>query len=255
MLDRIRWKEKTSIALVAVVILAFTGPFGTFSALSFTGRLTYWAFTVVSVGAVINATVALIVGSGWFSRVSQRAAIFGGVVVGAIPGTGVVYMIEWLGYGTGHHASPAWFIYLAVLVISVGIALVGFRFDIVGNNPETPSGSVAEKSLFDRLDPMIGRDLISLSNQDHYLEVQTTRGKDTVLYCIADAVIELQDLEGLQIHRSHWVALAHVTKLRRKGSSYLVALTDGRSLPVSRQHVKPLRLALSDAVTRSAQGG
>ena len=252
MQSRIRWKEKILLVPVFITVLAFTGPFGTFAALDFGSRVVYWGIAVIGVGAVMNTAVYLASSTGWFPSVSAPAMVLGAVAVGALPGTGVIYLIEWLGLGTGTGTGPLWFIYLAVLAVSIGIVLIDYRSTIFGAGASRSRVASPSETFFGRVNPMIGRDLISLSNQDHYLEVCTTGGKDFVLYRMGDAEEHLEDMGGLRIHRSHWVALAHVTNLRRDGSSYRVDLSDGRSLPVSRPHVKRLRSALAEIATATA---
>ena len=49
-----------------------------------------------------------------------------------------------------------------------------------------------------------------------------------------DAIAETAPVEGLQVHRSHWVALAEVRKSRRQQSRGFLTMSDGREIPVSR---------------------
>ena len=92
--------------------------------------------------------------------------------------------------------------------------------------------------LLDQLPAALGRDLVALSSQLHYLEVLTDRGRMLVLYNLRDAVQELDGvIAGLQIHRSHWVADAHVRRLVKRGSGWVCELTTAHELPVSRRRV------------------
>ena len=81
----------------------------------------------------------------------------------------------------------------------------------------------------------------------HYLRLRTTAGEALVLYPFGKAVADLTEAGvGLQIHRSHWVATAHVGRVVRRGQGALCTLSTGLTLPVSRQYRAPL-LAVSAA--------
>jgi DNA-binding LytR/AlgR family response regulator len=73
--------------------------------------------------------------------------------------------------------------------------------------------------------------------------VTTTAGRALVLLRLSDAIAEAEGVPGLQIHRSHWVTLAAVARVRRDGARVLLVLKDGRELPVSRTFMPQARLA------------
>ncbi len=95
-----------------------------------------------------------------------------------------------------------------------------------------------------RLPTRLGRDLVRVSVYDHYVEAHTRRGHELILIRFADALAELDGYDGLQIHRSHWVARAAVRRvLRGEGRSLSVELDDGTRLPVSRSRESAVREA------------
>ena len=49
-------------------------------------------------------------------------------------------------------------------------------------------------------------ELYAIESEDHYLRVHTSAGQELILMRLADAVRELAGVEGLQTHRSWWVA-------------------------------------------------
>lgn len=107
-----------------------------------------------------------------------------------------------------------------------------------------PAPAPADRPLFLRnLDPDLGQELVSLTTHDHYLEVVTRAGRGKILKRMADAVAELGPYPGMQIHRSHWVALDAIDRLDRDGRKMHAVLHDGRSLPVSRPNVAALAKA------------
>ncbi len=72
--------------------------------------------------------------------------------------------------------------------------------------------------------------------KDHYTELVTTRGRQLVLLRFADAMKEIGQTEGLQVHRSHWIADADVASLRKQAGRLHVVTRDGSEIPVSCSH-------------------
>lgn len=93
---------------------------------------------------------------------------------------------------------------------------------------------VAAPAFWDRTPNELGRDLVALSAELHYTRVYTTQGDALILYSFGKAVNELNADEGFQIHRSHWVAHAHIRSVTPRGQGALCQLSNGLSLPVSR---------------------
>jgi DNA-binding LytR/AlgR family response regulator len=98
-------------------------------------------------------------------------------------------------------------------------------------------------AILDRL-PLDRRGaLVALSAEDHYVRVVTRTGEALVLIRLADAMRETGDLPGLQVHRSHWVALDAVRAVRRSGDGAVLTLATGHELPASRRFIPALRQA------------
>jgi hypothetical protein len=109
-------------------------------------------------------------------------------------------------------------------------------------DPTPPSSSVrppeaGEVLFWSRTPPTLGRDLVALTAELHYLRVETSAGNALILYPFGQAVAELTACgwEGSQIHRSHWVAHAHVSELRRRDGQVFCILDTGARLPVGRR--------------------
>jgi hypothetical protein len=106
-----------------------------------------------------------------------------------------------------------------------------------------PAGDRVRASPLDRLPPAIGRDLVSISADLHYLHVVTTRGRATLLGSLSHVEADLAD-HGVRLHRAHWVALAQVRRLVKSERGWRCELRDGRRLPVSRRRVGDVRARL-----------
>lgn len=110
------------------------------------------------------------------------------------------------------------------------------------DEPE-PAATAADEGLLDRLPFAVGRQLVSISADLHYLLVVTRRGRATLLGSLTEAERELGEC-GVRIHRSHWVALDAVRRLRRSAQGWRCELVDGRSLPVSRRRAADIKRRL-----------
>jgi DNA-binding LytR/AlgR family response regulator len=85
--------------------------------------------------------------------------------------------------------------------------------------------------------------LVALSVEDHYVRIRTTKGEAMILMQLGDAIREVGDTPGLQVHRSHWVALDQIRAVTRKGDGAIVSLRHGPDVPVSRANLPKLREA------------
>jgi DNA-binding LytR/AlgR family response regulator len=79
--------------------------------------------------------------------------------------------------------------------------------------------------------------------EDHYLRLHTSKGQDLILMRLADALAELDGLQGARTHRSWWVARAAVRQVERADGRATLTLEGGLQVPVSRVHIKILREA------------
>jgi DNA-binding LytR/AlgR family response regulator len=99
----------------------------------------------------------------------------------------------------------------------------------------------SEPDILTRLKPHNRGALVRLSVEDHYTDVVTTLGHELILLRFADALKELGGTPGLQVHRSHWIAVAHVDKLKRDNGKLFVVMKDGTEIPVSRPNLETVR--------------
>ena len=97
--------------------------------------------------------------------------------------------------------------------------------------------------FFERLPTEIGRELVYIKTEDHYVGVHTTAGSARVLVRFADAVDELGDL-GMQVHRCYWVAHGQMAELLTRGHRTSLRLTDDREVPVSRRYLPDVKAVL-----------
>lgn len=101
-------------------------------------------------------------------------------------------------------------------------------------SPPAPPAAPRAPAILQRLRPDRRGALIRMSMHDHYVEVVTDRGAELVLLRLSDAMDEAAPVEGMQVHRSHWVARHAVKEVKREAGRLRLSLSDGSEAPVSR---------------------
>jgi hypothetical protein len=101
--------------------------------------------------------------------------------------------------------------------------------------PPSPNASPAPIRFLDRLpEKLKGGTPVC---EDHYLRLHTSKGSDLILMRLADAIAELEGIEGAQTHRSWWVAKDAIAEVKRNEGRVALALKNGTEAPVSRPNV------------------
>ena len=162
-----------------------------------------------------------------------------GALVFSVPFTAVIPVVTHLVLGD-IYAPPPLALFLSVFAIAVMIRLGMLIFRPKPVEAATGAGAAP---FLKRLSPRLGRDLVRLIVQDHYVEAHTPLGSELILMRFSDAVGELGGIEGFRTHRSHWVARAAIADVAREGGRVLVVTTDGTRVPVSRSYTPTLRAA------------
>lgn len=229
---------QAGVALVA----GLSGPFGTFAAFGLPVRMAYWAAVVFGTYALgTGITLAL------ERRLAGRPVWLQAGALGLAVGSAVVVFLALINgplrgwQGLDHALDPTG----AAGAFAVSWVVMGLRAMLAARDPARSPAMVAAPAarLMARL-PLDKRGaLVALAVQDHYVEVTTTRGRHLVLMRLSDAIAEAEGVPGLQVHRSHWVALAQVRAARRQGEGALLTLSDGREVPVARARFGAVREA------------
>lgn len=110
--------------------------------------------------------------------------------------------------------------------------------------PASPGAPVFDDFLR-RLSPSLGRDVIALQSEDHYVRVHTRLGDTLVLATLSDAIagVERSGIVGQRVHRSWWVAHGAVASANTSGRRMTAVLGNGIEVPVSHTYREVARLA------------
>ncbi len=215
-------------------------PFGT-SALDIGPRFLYF-FGMISVGwaqwvLIVRTIHRLTSTDPWppVVCVSVSSTVFAGLM--ALE----VHLVRgWLP-GAPVHSGVASFLWLLAAMLAFclfGQLLVRFVAATATDPPQDAGGGVR---FLKRIPNGIAGDLLSLRTEDHYLRIHTTAGSDLILFRLKDALAELDGADGMQVHRSYWVARDAIEAIERKGRKVILVLKNGLHVPVSESFLPAVR--------------
>ena len=223
--------------LAAGIVLGIAGPFGTEEAMRVLPRIIYWS-AIATITFLTGSLIALAIERAFAaSKLSPWAiSTLAGFAIGIVVALEII-LLNWATFGLSLRA-PGYAAPLAMnaIVVSIVISLAA-RFIA----PEPASKPQAAPRLLDRLPFEKRGRLVALSVSDHYVDVITTKGQELLLMRLSDAILETAPEAGLQVHRSHWVALSAVETARRDGARAILTLSNGTEIPVSRTYLPTVK--------------
>jgi hypothetical protein len=255
------------IVLAAVVVL-FTaiGPFGTGEHMGVLPRFGFW---LVNLSATVWIAVVFVIFADLYLEdliASSFVRMFTGSLLSspAIALTTMLIVYSWRG------PEPSWTVYLGNVAQTIPVSIVftllfwaSMRHEkqlrLAAQATGTAAASNVEAivalqerpvpeppALIARLKPENRAPIQRLSAEDHYTLTVTSRGRELILIRFSDALSELGDTIGTQIHRSHWIAQTAFDGLVTKDGKLLARLKDGTELPVSRSFAAKVKAKVAN---------
>lgn len=90
--------------------------------------------------------------------------------------------------------------------------------------------------------------LLMIQAEEHYIRITSKDNVELVRFRFSDAISQLPDTTGIQVHRSHWLSFAAVSKWSKlPDGRLLVTLWDNRTVKVPRSRRKQFENALGEA--------
>ena len=233
------------IVVVIAVVLGLAGPFGTYD-LPVGARLAYWLITVATTFAIGDFAITFIRAALW--RLNKWFLLPIAGIIGAVPVTAIVTGLNILAFEPNFGAIDLLPLFIYCVAITTGVTLILYVLEPRGSQGDLLAADGQAKKtehppLLDRLPVHKRGRLVRLSVLDHYVEIETEMGAELVLMRLSDAMKETAGAGGLQIHRSHWIALDGVREVRRVDGKLLVHTVSGGKLPVSRTYLPALKQA------------
>ena len=226
--------------LAIVLIFVVTGPYGTMESMPTGKRFAYWLIlhAVAWSIAILFSIFADALLRKSLDRMFWRMMI--GSLVAALPIGFAIGLVDYAFMGDPISIDSS--LYRAVFALPLCALFCFLTYLTMHRQIEQATAELPlSTSILDRLKPQNRGTLLRLSVKDHYTEVVTSRGRELVLLRFSDALREIGGTPGLQVHRSHWVADAHVASLKRDNGKILILMRDGTQIPVSRSFVEQVR--------------
>lgn len=219
------------------LLLAVLGPFGSYAA-PLADRAIFWVATVL-LGTGLSVVAALLLPTRWRQASLPLYVLGATLVLSPVQTLGVRLLLPLIAPPDLVARFGFWdSLPQAMLLMAVGTTASILFVRGQQRPPAEPTAPIVPRSpdapFFDRLPPALGRDILCLEMEDHYLRVHTALGNSLILLRLRDAVAELRSVPGAQVHKSWWVARAAVIGTERGKSGWELLLTDGRRVPVGR---------------------
>lgn len=233
------WLTDLAACAMVGVILGVVGPFGSFFNDSLPVRIAYWMSVLLISGVIFGLALRW----AWPRARRRGLAAWAWVpvlvlVVSTAPALASRVIAMGLWPGIRHAVGPAEWYGQTVLV---GLVYVGLYMAL---RSRTATGGGEGKTVTARVLPRrLDQSLVCLQMEDHYVRIHTRTGSELVLMSLSQAIAGLEGVEGLQTHRSWWVARSAVTGLVEDGRNLRLMLSNGLEAPVSRTRVAELRAA------------
>jgi hypothetical protein len=240
------WSRDLAIAASVGLFLGLVGPFGSYLNTSRLTVLAYWIGSMLFGAVLFGLTLRPAARLALLLRLPVTGLLLLTLMIAALPLALACHAVAgrlWPGpvadIGLG-----LW--YGQTLVISLPLALC-YRL-AAGAAPRQSNADVApdlpeSRNFLLRLPPHVGRTLLALEMEDHYVRAHTASGSALILIPLHRAIAELESVNGIRTHRSWWVAHDAVTGVVRDGRNLRLQLANGVQAPVARTKIAALREA------------
>ena len=230
------------ILLGVALLCAFIGPFGTATSFSMAFGLIYWGLLVFFCAPIGSLFIAVVQMTGWPGgpKILGLCILFGLIIAA------VVLTLSEVLLGTINQHPGYWIVLFYsftsstfILCFMMFIMNRSGVFQQVGRHQFVVPAARMQSKILDRVPKLEhANEVWALSAQDHYVRILTDKGAALTLTRLADAIAECDGVVGVQIHRSHWVALEFIQNPKTLKKDKFVQLPTGETLPVSKSRMK-----------------
>lgn len=224
---------RVSLWVAITIACVISGPFESGQADNFWASLGFWSLAI-GYGIVLANAIELAM-----QRLQDRSFVLAvltkSVTFSLFYAPFLYIALPFFFPGSSHVYAPPYLLAINAGGIYLVVVLVIYVMIRALSKP-APTEATPSPPILKRLPPAIGRDVQHVTSQDHYVEVKTKLGSELILMRFTDALDELEGLQGVRVHRSHWVAASAVARVQRSGTKVTLRLHDGTKVPVSRSY-------------------
>jgi hypothetical protein len=230
----LRW---IGIAVVAGGILAALGPFGSYANEGPFQRTGYWIASVLLALMLYGTGFRIVTRFARQGSLKWWLALIGVTLLLSVPEAFATRAAAFWLWPELRQLGPSWPLWLTQTITIGLVAMVGAAFIV-----RRPAAPVSAAFPAAAATSPLGRDVLALQMEDHYVRVHRPTGSELILMPLARA-IEGMEAEGLRTHRSWWVASHAVRKVEGNARSMRLHLSNGTIAPVARSAVIHLKAA------------
>jgi hypothetical protein len=235
----IGWTTIGRVLLVSSAVALVISLFGPFGGLGAFFRRAAEIFAYSWTGSLLGLVCARLLFRLGLGRYGPWAIGVGTGVVMAAPMATLVWLGNSVAIGRPLPGEALPTLVWDVALICVGASVLGV---MVSRRPTATEAAPAPPKFLERLPLKLrGAEVWAVEAEDHYLRLHTSKGQDLILMRLSDAVDELHGVEGMQVHRSWWVARDAIADAKRGDGRATLTLKDGSQVPVSRTYAAQLR--------------
>lgn len=238
------WIRNLIGAVLVGGLLGFAGAFSTFD-IELPIRLLYWISSIVACTIVAN-----LVGTALDIIIDSEAkplvyhSVFLMILALILPI--IVVLINHFVFKSPLSVKAYKFLMLPVFIISFFMTVLHFFMEKIPMQSHALSikdtQSASRPKIFDRLDIKFRNcEILAVKSEDHYLRFYTSIGETLILLRLYDAINELEGIEGVQTHRSWWVAINAIDRLEKDYGKNRFILKNALEVPISRGFAPSLK--------------
>jgi hypothetical protein len=241
--------ERVLLVLGVGVLMGLAGPFGSYPPLSTPVRYGVW-IGFVSAGFIAATAAHRLVRE---TRLTLPHPWVRPVIVALASAAPMTFLVAWVislvrpGHTVAPLAIPSLFVAVSAMQLLIVVLLLRDRRE----RSEPVAVAVDDRRagfpepMLARLPNRLGRKIVALQAEDHYLRLHTELGSDLILMRLSDAVGQIDRNLGLQVHRSWWVANGAIAEVEKDGQRTLLRLHNGLRVPVGRTYLAAARTAIA----------
>ena len=236
------WARALSFAGVLGAVLGIVGPFGSYMNGDVLTRIADWAGMTLAGTAITGLLVPLAVRVGTRFGLPRGFALAVGLLVAAAPISVVSAFVAgtiWP-WQTAALRPLDW--YGQTLLVELCVVLLWLLVETARRQRSAAAGPAIPVRV-EAIPPQLpsADPVLCLQMEDHYVRVHRRSGSTLELMTLADAIDRYGAPEGLQVHRSWWVAADGVQAGERDARNWRLRLANGLSVPVARNRIADVR--------------
>jgi hypothetical protein len=228
------WARLLSFGALAGALLGIFGPFGSYLNGSFLILVLHWTFMTMFGTVALGLTVPHIVRFAARRGFPLWFALLLSLVILSAP-LALLSSIEahWLWpWQTARMRAPDW--YAQTLIPCLFVATGWLLIEYARGARRRMEHDAAPAPI------ALAGPVLCLQMEDHYVRVHRGHGSTLELMPLQDAIARYGK-DGLQVHRSWWVAADAVVAAKRDGRNWRLHLINGQAVPVARNRVTAVR--------------